>query len=73
MDFLNIPVRYTKPDATARHSHPCSLRAFGDIHVPQLLKLKRNIKKISFNFTGQLREHFVHYALYIFMREPFDT
>ena len=73
MDFLNIPARTTNPYATARHSHPCSLRAFRDIHVPKLLKLERNIKKISFSCTGRLRECFVHYAIYGFTKAPFDT
>ncbi len=63
MDFLNIPARCTNPYATARYSHPCSLRAFLGIHAPKLLKAKRNIKKISFSGTGQLREYFVHYAI----------
>ena len=51
MDFLNIPVMLwmrTQPPAIR---HPGSLRAFRAIHVPKLLGLERNIKKISYDFA----------------------
>ena len=44
------------PDVTARYSHPCSNRAFQDIHVPNFLFSERNTKKIPIDFTGQLQE-----------------
>ena len=42
--------------------HPGSGRAFRDILVPKLLGVERNIKKISYSYAGQLREHFAQSA-----------
>ena len=38
----------TQPPAIRR---PSSERAFRDIHVPKLLGIERNIKKISYDFA----------------------
>ena len=53
------------PDGTARYSHPCSNRDFRDIRVPNFLFSERNTKKIPIDFTGQLPERFVQFALSI--------
>ncbi|MCM1121773.1 MAG: hypothetical protein NC416_04240 [Eubacterium sp.] len=49
-------------DEIALNAHPCAIRAFRDILVPKFLGALRNIKKISFSYAGQLREHYVQSA-----------
>jgi len=39
--------------------HPGSNRAFRDFHVPKLLSIEQNIKKISYSCARQLREYFM--------------
>ncbi len=46
--------------------HVFSFRAFRDIHVPQLLFVLRNTKKISISCAGQFREHFVQSATSVY-------
>ncbi len=67
MDFLNIPVRSRQTDATARYSPSGLETGFSGHPCPEIAGYLRNIKKLSYDCAGQLREHFVQFAdLYLF-------
>ncbi|MDE6737651.1 MAG: hypothetical protein K2K07_00955, partial [Lachnospiraceae bacterium] len=59
VDFLKYSGEVEEADATVLYARPCAFRAFRDIHVPKLLGIERNIKKISHDCAGQLREYFM--------------
>ena len=48
MDFLNIPVKWHQPYATAAIRHPGSSRPFGDIRVTKLLFIYGILRKSHF-------------------------